>query len=251
MTIATWNVNSLKARAAHVARFLEARAPDALLLQEVKGETLAAEFPGYESAATLQKAYNGVAVLARVPFTVVRARLDADDPQARYLEVALSTGERLINIYAPNGNPVGSEKFTYKLAWLKRLYHRVQHLREARVPFLIAGDFNIIPQDADCYDPRAWVGDALFQPESRAAYRALLHLGLTDALRARTPGGPGPYTFWSYRGGAWGANKGIRIDHALLAPALADRLVSCEVDAGPRGWDTPSDHTPLIVEIET
>lgn len=250
LSVATWNVNSLKARAAHVQRFLDSCAPDVLMIQEVKGAALAAGFTGYDSAAVLQKAYNGVAVFSRLPFEVVSKSVLEGDDQARYLEVALATGERLINIYAPNGNPADGPKFSYKIKWLEALTARVGALRAARVPLLVAGDFNIIPKDADCHDPAVWAGDALFRPESRAAWRAMRNTGMTDAFRVHTPGAE-HYTFWDYQGGAWPQNRGVRIDHVLLAPALADRLASCEIDAEPRGWDTPSDHTPVIVKMDT
>lgn len=252
MKIASWNVNSVKARLGHVKAWLEARQPDVLLLQELKG----LEFPhevfaeiGYQGAALTQKSYNGVAVLARGDMRVVQEGLpgDGEDLQARYLEVEFG-GVRVINIYLPNGNPVGTDKFSYKLAWMERLRARLASLRAEEVKFVIGGDFNVIPEDEDCHDPAAWAGDALFRPESRNAYRALLNLGLTDALRAVNKAG-GEYTFWDYQAGAWPRNKGIRIDHFLLSPALADRLAGCVIDREPRGWEQPSDHTPIIVEI--
>lgn len=252
MKIATWNVNSIKTRLPHVTRWLAAQAPDVLMLQELKG----LEFPadafaalGYRSAAVTQKSYNGVALLAREEIKVVCEKLPGDDAdeQARYIEADIR-GVRMIDIYLPNGNPVESEKFPYKLRWMERLRARLAALRRAEVPFLVGGDFNIIPAPADCHDPRAWEGDALFRPESRAQFRALLHLGLTDALRAVNDQ-PGEYSYWDYRGGAWPANKGIRIDHFLLSPAVADRLVACRIDKGPRAEEQPSDHTPVVLEI--
>lgn len=252
MKIASWNVNSVKARLEHVKSWLALRQPDILMLQELKGLEFPAEIfaeIGYKSAAVTQKAYNGVAILARQEMDVVLEALPGDeqDVQARYLEVETG-GVRVINIYLPNGNPVGTDKFSYKLAWMERLYKRLAVLRAAEVKFAIGGDFNVIPEDEDCHDPAAWRGDALFQPESRNAYRALLNLGLTDALRAVNKAA-GEYTFWDYQAGAWPRNKGIRIDHFLLAPALADRLADCVIDREPRGWEQPSDHTPIIVEI--
>lgn len=252
MKIASWNVNSVKARLGHVKTWLAAREPDVLMLQELKG----LEFPqeefaalGYQSAAVTQKSYNGVAILAKAPMDVVLRALPGDeaDEQARYLEVEIE-GVRVIDIYLPNGNPVGTEKFSYKLAWMERLRARLQELRVAEVPFVIGGDFNVIPEPEDCYDPAAWIEDALFRPESRAAWRSLQYLGLTDALRAVNKAA-GEYTFWDYQAGGWPKNKGIRIDHFLLSPALADRLAGCWIDREPRGWEQPSDHTPVIVEI--
>lgn len=253
MKITSWNVNSIKARGEHVQRYLQDQAPDVLMIQELKG----LEFPeedfkalGYHCAAVPQKAYNGVAALCKNPVTVLHTQLPGDgvDEQARYLEFE-SGGVRLINIYAPNGNPVDSEKFPYKLSWLDRLFQHLSSLREQRIAFAIGGDFNIIPEERDCYDPKAWEYDALFKPESRAALRRLIHLGLSDAFRIFDQRG-GQYTFWDYQAGRWHNDQGIRIDHFLLSPELTDRLVSCSIDRGPRDWDKPSDHTPITIEIE-
>lgn len=252
MKIAIWNVNSIKARLEHVKKWLGDAAPDILMIQELKGEAFPAEVfeaLGYQSAAVGQKAYNGVATLSRYPIQVIAEALPGDDGdiQARYLETEIN-GVRFINIYAPNGNPVDSEKFPYKLAWLDRLTAHVMRLRIDNVPVVIGGDYNIIPEDKDCYDPKAWINDALFQPESRRKYRTLVNLGLTDAYRVFDRGS-GAYTFWDYQAGAWPANKGIRIDHFLVSPSIADRLKACHIDKTPRGWDKASDHTPVVVEI--
>lgn len=253
MKIVSWNVNSIKARLDHVKKFLETRKPDVLMLQELKG----LDFPdseftamGYECRAVGQKAYNGVAILSKIPFTEINNALPGEDPddQARFLEVEIE-GMRLINIYLPNGNPVPGEKFEYKLRWMARLKKHLRLLRENMIPFAVGGDFNVIPEDRDCYSPAAWEGDALFRPESRAAFRELLNLGLTDAFRVYNQQS-GQFTFWDYMAGRWQTNSGIRIDHFLLSPELADRLKSCEIDTEPRGWDKPSDHTPIIVEIQ-
>lgn len=251
MKIATWNVNSIKAREAHVRQWLSDRAPDILMLQELKGLEFTYTFDGYAVQAVGQKTYNGVAILSKGPCTVVLERLPGDesDEQARYLEVEYKD-LRLINIYLPNGNPVESEKYPYKLQWMKRLHARLRELRAAQVSFLIGGDFNVIPEPRDCYDPAAWEEDALFKIETRQAFRALLNLGLSDAFRVFNQEA-GQYTFWDYQRGCWPANKGIRIDHFLLSPPLADRLVRCTIDTDPRGWEKASDHTPIIVEIGT
>ena len=252
MKIASCNVNSIKARLDHVKAWLAAQKPDVLMMQELKGM----EFPadvfsdlGYESAFVPQKAYNGVAILSRHKIEPVLTSLPGDgvDGQARYLEATIN-GIRLINIYLPNGNPVETEKFTYKLAWLDRLKARLAALRREEIPVAVGGDFNVIPEGIDCYDPVLWASDALFRPESRARFRALLNLGYTDAFRVFNHE-PRQYTFWDYQAGSWPANKGIRIDHFLLSPALTDRLVSCTIDAGPRALDKASDHTPIIVEL--
>ena len=250
--IATWNVNSIKARQEHVLTFLKTRQPDVLMIQELKGlEFSDSEFKtlGYDSVAESQKAYNGVAILSKHPITVLENVLAGDpaDSQARYLEVSIQN-MRLINIYLPNGNPVDTDKYTYKLSWMDRLKVKLQHLREAGHEFIIGGDFNVIPEARDCHDPKVWQNDALFRIETRRKFRELLHLGLTDAFRVYNQN-PGRYTFWDYQAGAWDRNHGIRIDHFLLSPAMADRLQSCTIDTEPRGWDKPSDHVPVILEI--
>ncbi len=250
MKLAIWNVNSIKARREHAQAFLAQAAPDVLMIQELKGEMFPAEaFEGYHSAFVGQKAYNGVAILSRTPIDIIHAALPGDnaDEQARYLECDVN-GLRVINIYLPNGNPVGTEKFTYKLAWMQRLYAHLKTLREAFVPFVIGGDFNVIPENKDCHDPAAWAGDALFQPESRRAFRKYLNLGLTDAFRMFDAGAK-KYTFWDYQAGARQRNNGIRIDHFLLSPELADRAIGCVIDETPRDWDKPSDHTPVILQL--
>lgn len=252
MRIASWNVNSINARKDHVLRYLQDTNLDVLMVQELKG----LDFPtddfkaiGYETAAVTQKAYNGVAVFSKTPITVLMEKLPGDDAdeQARYLEFE-TAGIRLINIYLPNGNPIGTEKFTYKLSWMKRLRDRLKKLKDNNIPFAIGGDFNVIPEDKDCHDPKAWKDDALFQPESIAAFRALINLGLTEAYRIYNKNG-GQFTFWDYQAGAWQKNNGIRIDHFLLSPEIADRIQNCTIDKTPRGWDKPSDHTPIIIEI--
>jgi exodeoxyribonuclease-3 len=252
MKIVSWNVNSIKARKDHVLRFLKESAPDVLMVQELKGlDFPEGDFPGYKTHAVGQKAYNGVAIFTKQPATIIHEALPGDesDEQARYLEFDYE-GLRLINIYAPNGNPAPGEKFDYKCAWNERLLTRLQELRANDIDFAIGGDFNIIPEDKDCYNPENWVDDALFRPESRAFYRAFINLGLTDALRVYNAAG-GQYTFWDYQAGAWQKDHGIRIDHFLLSPRLADRLNTCTIDREPRGWDKPSDHTPIIIELAT
>lgn len=255
MKIATWNVNSIKARLQHVQRWLKKNQPDLLLIQELKG----LDFPtdifkeiGYHAEAVGQKAYNGVAILSKEKQDVILDRLPGDDgdEQARYLEIQYGD-IRVINIYLPNGNPVSSdsEKFPYKLKWMDRLYHRLKDLRDDNISFVIAGDFNVIPEDRDCHDPKAWEGDALFRLETHQKWRALLNLGLTDAFRVFN-NEAGHYTFWDYQAGAWPQNKGIRIDHFLTSPTLTDRLKSCVIDKEPRGEEKASDHTPIILELQ-
>lgn len=254
MILATWNVNSIRARMGHVTTWLEQHQPDVLLLQELKGtEFPAEEFKalGYESAAVTQKAYNGVAILSRSPIEVLCTTLSGDeqDSHARFLETRIG-GLRIANIYLPNGNPVGGEKFEYKLQWMDRLARQMRIWLEDGVPTAVGGDFNVIPEDIDCHKPSSWMHDALFQPEPRARYRALLGLGYVDAFRALHPSATGQFTFWDYFRQAFEHNRGIRIDHFLLSPSLAGRLQSCEIDKAPRSMEKPSDHTPVILNLK-
>lgn len=251
--IATWNVNSIKARTGHVQNWLAQHQPDFLFLQELKGLEFPQEaFEGYKAHAVGQKAYNGVAVLARKPFEVVLEKLpgDEDDAQARYLEIKTSEGLRLIGLYLPNGNPVDTDKFTYKLGWMERLYTHLKELRARDVPFLVCGDFNVIPDPRDCWDVKVWANDALYRLETRAKFRSLLNLGLTDAFRAFNQL-QHQYSFWDYQAGCWQKDHGIRIDHILTAPSVTDRLLTCSIDKAERGREAPSDHVPVIVELKT
>jgi exodeoxyribonuclease-3 len=250
MKIATWNVNSIKVRLAHVLTWLESAQPDALCLQEIKCAT--DEFPtlelkglGYHAAVSGQKTYNGVALLTRDPPQDVRIGLSGDpnDTQSRYIEATVR-GVRIASIYLPNGNPVESDKFPYKLAWMERLMARARELLAGEMPAALAGDYNVAPADADVYDPEAWRADALCRPESRRAFRGLLHAGFTDAFRVYHPE-PHRYTFWDYQAGRWNRDEGLRIDHVLLSPQAADRLVAADIDKAPRGRDKASDHTPV------
>ncbi len=255
MRIATWNVNSIKARLDHVLAWLADADVDILLLQELKMETAA--FPamtfveaGYRAHVVGQKSYNGVALLHRIPAELRLTALpgDADDAQARYVE-ALVDDVVIGGLYLPNGNPVSDPaKFDYKIAWLGRLKDHVEALLEEGRPFLLGGDFNVIPFAADAYDATAWADDALYRPESRQAFQALLNLGLTDAFRAIDQN-PGRYTFWDYQAGRWQNDEGMRIDHFLLSPGAADRLTDCRIDKGPRAKPKASDHTPVILDL--
>lgn len=252
MKIATWNVNSIKARTSHAQRWLERVQPDFLCLQELKGLEFPHDaFAGYKIHAVGQKAYNGVAILSNSSFDVILEKLPGDeaDEQARYLEIQTADGLRLINIYLPNGNPWPGEKFDYKMRWMDRLYARLKELREDEIPFVVTGDFNVIPEARDCWDPKAWANDALYRIETRAKFRTFLNLGLTDAFRALNQNDH-QYTFWDYQAGSWQKDWGIRIDHFLLSPPVTDRLISCTIDKEPRGEDSPSDHTPVILTIQ-
>eukprot|EP01038_Epipyxis_sp_PR26KG_P015478 gene15478-20885_t len=228
MRIATFNVNSVNARLPNLLEWLAEAKPDVVCIQEIKCEEPkfpreALEDAGYNCFISGQKSYNGVAILTRLPAEVALNRLPGDDEdlQARYLEVEVATptgAVRVANLYCPNGNPLGTEKFDYKLRWMARLQTHVAGLLELEEPLVLAGDWNIIPRAGDCYDPAAWMGDALFQPESRAAWRRLLNLGLTDAFMA-VNGAEHTYTFWDYQAGAWPKDHGIRIDHFAISPS--------------------------------
>ncbi|MEZ5854815.1 MAG: exodeoxyribonuclease III [Hyphomicrobiaceae bacterium] len=259
MRIATWNINGVKARLEGLLAWLRLASPDIVCLQEIK--SVDEGFPaseiealGYNVAVHGQKGFNGVALLSKLPLEDIRKGLpgDEEDAQARYIEAVVAAGTGIVRIgglYLPNGNPVGTDKFTYKLAWLDRLEAHARNLLRLEEPLVLAGDYNIIPEPIDVHNPEAWIDDALFQPESRAAWRRLLALGLTDAVRAVNPAS-GVYTFWDYQAGAWPKNNGIRIDHLLLSPQAADCLVSAGVDRGPRGTEKPSDHTPVWIELD-
>lgn len=253
--VSTWNVNSIKARLPNVLAWIRDAAPDVLLLQEIKVEDhafprLEFEDMGYNLALHGQKAYNGVAILSKMPIEDVRRGLPGDDldGQARYIEAVVGGTLRVASIYLPNGNPTASEKFPYKLSWLERLYsHAVGLLRHDEAAVL-GGDYNVCPTDEDVYDPERWAADALCRPESRQRFRAIGHLGYTDALRALHPGGD-LYTFWDYQAGAWRLNHGLRIDHLLLSPRAADRLRGSGVDSAVRALDKASDHAPVWCEM--
>ncbi|MEM8755998.1 MAG: exodeoxyribonuclease III [Pseudomonadota bacterium] len=258
MKIASFNINGVKARLPALLQWLEEAAPDVALLQEIKSVDEA--FPrepiedlGYNVETHGQKGFNGVAILSKRPIEDVARGLpgDPEDEQARWIEATISGDAgavRVCGLYLPNGNPAPGPKYDYKLAWMRRLEARAAELLASEEVAVMAGDYNVIPQAEDCYDPAAWADDALFLPQSRAAFRRILNLGFTEAFRA-VNGAPGAYTFWDYQGGAWGKDRGIRIDHILLTPQAADRMTACEIDRTPRGRDKPSDHTPIWVEL--
>lgn len=258
MRIATWNVNSVNARLETVLRWFEEAAPDVACLQEIK--CVDEKFPaeaferlGYNVAVHGQKSYNGVAILSKSPLEDVRKGLPGDDADdhARYLEAVVSGPRpvRVASIYLPNGNPIGTEKFDYKLRWMERLNARARELLNYEEPVALVGDYNVIPEPRDAAHPENWLGDALFQPQSRGAFRSLQWLGYTEAFMA-VDGHPEAYTFWDYQAGAWQRNNGIRIDHALLSPQAADLLRACIIHKDVRGWEKPSDHVPVVVELD-
>ncbi len=260
MKIATWNINGIKARLETTLTWLREATPDVACLQEIK--SIDEKFPsepfedlGYNVATHGQKGFNGVAILSKAPLEDVRQRLpgDEDDEQSRYIEATISTptgAVRVACLYLPNGNPIDTPKFPYQLAWMGRLETRVRDLLAEEMPLVVAGDYNVIPRPEDARRPDIWTGDALYQPESRAAFRRLINLGLTDAIRATEPA-PETYTFWDYQAGAWPKNNGIRIDHILLSPQAADCLTSAGIDKSTRGWEKPSDHVPVWIELAT
>src|SRR3954467_6778009 len=245
MRIATWNVNSIKQRTENLLAWLAERQPDVVCLQETKCVDEA--FPregiealGYNIAVHGQKAFNGVAILSKTPFDDVTARLpgDDEDSHARFLEAAISTKTgvvRVASIYLPNGNPPDTDKYSYKIKWMDRLIEYARERLALEEPLVLAGDYNVIPAAADARNPSAWTTDALFLPATRERFRALCHLGLTDAVRASSEE-PGLYTFWDYQAGAWQKNNGIRIDHLLLSPRAADRLIGATIDRHVRAW---------------
>lgn len=258
MKIATFNVNSLKVRMENLKVWLKEADPDVVCLQETKStdETFPRaelEDLGYNLAIHGQKTYNGVALISKHPLEDVRIGLPGDesDEQARYIEAVISAGDtvlRVASIYLPNGNPVDTEKFPYKLRWMERLKAHAAELLTYEEPLVLAGDYNVIPTADDVYDEKAWEGDALTQPQSRAALREIINLGFTDAFRA-CHNEPHRYTFWDYQAGRWQKGQGIRIDHLLLSPQAADRLTACDIDIAPRGREKPSDHTPIWAKL--
>lgn len=250
MKIATYNINGIKARMPRLVEWLEETQPDVACLQELKSSdetmpTAEIEAAGYGMLYHGQKGFNGVAILARGSEPVeIRRGLDgeAEDEQSRYLEAEV-LGLRIASIYLPNGNPQPGPKFDYKLRWMKRLRERAKALLKAEIPTILAGDYNVIPHDDDVWDPRAMAKDALMQPDSRDAYFRMLGDGWTDAIRSRYPAGR-IWTFWDYQAGGWQRDHGFRIDHLLLSPAVADRLVEAGVDKDHRGREKASDHAP-------
>ncbi len=259
MKIATWNVNSVKARLDNALAWLKEANPDIACLQELKCEDHA--FPaqafeelGYNVITHGQKSYNGVAILSRKPPEDVRRGLpgEEEDAQARYIEAVFTRSSgvvRVASIYLPNGNPPGTDKFAYKLRWMDRLGAYAKKLLTLEEPLVLAGDYNVIPTRLDAKNPDAWAGDALFQPESRARFRKLVNLGFTDAIRQIHGDKPDLYTFWDYQAGAWQRNNGIRIDHLLLSPHAADLLKDARIDHEVRTQERPSDHVPVMIEL--
>ncbi len=258
MRITTWNVNSVRQRMDHLLAFLKEAEPDVLCLQEIKTQDEGfprsdIEAAGYHVETHGQKTFNGVAILSKAKLEDVRRGLPGDpsDEQARYIEgiVPLGAGVvRVASIYLPNGNPVGTEKYPYKLGWMARLIAHAKELLKLEEPLVLAGDYNVIPEPRDCHDPAVWANDALFLPQTRERFRELLNVGLTEAVRATTDAEK-LYTFWDYQAGAWQKNNGIRIDHLLLSPQATDKLSGTLIHKHTRAWEKPSDHVPVSVEL--
>lgn len=263
MKIATFNINGIKARIGALTDWLEDARPDVAILQEIKSvdegfPTSHFEDMGYTVVTHGQKSFNGVAILSRLPLEDISRGLPGDDSdeQARFIEATVTgeTAVRICGLYLPNGNPTPGPKYDYKLSWMARLETHLRTLLASEETAVICGDYNIIPQPEDAARPEAWKDDALFRPESRAAWRRIINLGLTDAFRAKNPHipphpGPEQYSFWDYQAGAWNRNDGIRIDHLLLTPKAADLLEDCQIDSAIRGREKPSDHVPVWIEL--
>ncbi len=258
MKIATFNINGIKARLVALTEWLTQAAPDVACLQEIK--SLDENFPrehfetlGYHVETHGQKSFNGVAILSKLPLEDVTRGLpgDASDEQARWIEATVAGVKkiRVAGLYLPNGNPAPGPKYDYKLAWMARMEAHVKTLLTREMPLVFCGDYNVIPQPQDAAKPEIWATDALFLPASRAAFRRLTALGLTEAFRARSSK-PGQYTFWDFQAGAWERNNGIRIDHFLLSPQAADLLTDCQIDKEVRGRDRPSDHVPVWITLD-
>ena len=258
MKIASFNINGIKARIERLLEWLPESGVDVALLQEIK--SVDENFPrapfedlGFNVETHGQKSFNGVAILSKLPLEDVARGLPGDgaDEQARWIEATVvgARALRLCNLYLPNGNPAPGPKYDYKLAWMERMRARAVELLASEEAALMAGDYNVIPQAEDAHDPDKWRDDALFLPETRAAFRRILNLGFTDAFRA-VDRAPLNYTFWDFQAGAWSRNDGIRIDHFLLSPQCADLLQASGIDRHMRGRERPSDHVPIWVELD-
>jgi exodeoxyribonuclease-3 len=259
MQIVTYNINGIKARIETLLTWLQEASPDVVAVQEIK--SVDENFPreqieelGYRVETHGQKSFNGVAILSKLPLEDVTRGLPGDDSdeQARWIEATVigdKTAVRLCALYLPNGNPAPGPKYDYKLAWMERMERHAAQMLKDEMPLVMAGDYNIIPQDEDAARPQVWQKDALALPQSRTAFRRILDLGFTEAFRARTFGG-GHYSFWDYQAGAWNKNDGIRIDHFLLSPEAADLLTDCRIESEARGKEKPSDHVPVWLTLD-
>ncbi|UXN05142.1 exodeoxyribonuclease III [Bartonella sp. HY761] len=258
MKIATWNINGVKARIENLLVWLKQDAPDIVCLQEIK--SIDEAFPrsqiealGYHVETHGQKSFNGVALLSKKsPDEVLRGLPgDESDEQARFIEGVFSTSTgsiRIASLYLPNGNPVDTEKYPYKLAWMERLVDFTKDRLTFEEPFILAGDYNVITNPIDAKSPEKWTDDALYLPQTKAAFRKIINLGMQDVIRMAT--NDKVYSFWDYQAGAWPKNEGIRIDHFLASPEAIDKITACGISKSLRGWDKPSDHVPVWVDIK-
>lgn len=259
MRIASWNVNSINQRTENLVEWIRSRSPDIVCLQEIKCLTDAfprgvVEALGYNVAIQGQKSFNGVAILSKFPLEDVVRQLpgDTSDDQARFISATVSVASgsvRVACIYLPNGNPPDTDKYPYKIKWMDRLHNYCNEQIKLEEPFVVTGDFNVIPAPLDARNPTAWVGDALFLPKTRRRFEAIVNLGFVDAIRAVNDD-PSLYTFWDYQAGAWQKNNGIRIDHVMLSPQAADRLQTAGIDKHVRAWERPSDHVPVWADLD-
>jgi len=256
--IVSWNVNSVRVRLPHLLELIDSVKPDVILLQETKTEDQT--FPkedlqdkGYEVIISGQKSYNGVAIPSKLPIELIADKLPGNDNdlQKRYLEakILIDNPITVSTIYLPNGNPVDTDKFPYKLEWMDRLYNHVETKVKNCETFLLGGDFNIIPTPEDAVDISKWYKDALHHPESIKRFRKLLNLGLTDSLKTFNSK-PYEFTYWDYSRGSWEKDNGLRIDHLLASPFAADRLVDCQIEKKFRALERPSDHVPIWCQID-
>jgi len=259
MKISTWNVNSVNARIEHLLKFIKEDKSDVYLLQELK--TIEEGFPkdainsiGYNSYVNGQKAWNGVAILSKKRLCITNTKIpNYNDENARFIETEIKFNKikksiKLINIYLPNGNPIETEKFEYKIEWMKKFNKYILDLKNNSTPIIIGGDFNVIPNDEDVYSPENYKNDACTHPRTREHYRILLNNGFTDTVKYFIKGNTN-WTFWGYRGGGWQKGNGLRIDHILTTPEITDLIKKVEVNRVPRGWEKASDHTPVTIEF--
>ena len=260
MKITTWNVNSINARIEHLIKFIKTDQSDIYLLQELKCTN--DNFPydaikstGYKASVNGQKAWNGVAILSKKPLEILQIKIPTfnDDDQARFIETEIKIATikqsvKLFNIYLPNGNPIETEKFYYKIKWMERFNKYILKHYNNNIPIIIGGDFNVIPTDEDVYSPENFKNDACAHPKTREQYRILINSGFTDTVKYFIDGKTN-WTFWGYRGGGWQKGNGLRIDHFLTSPEITDLIKSVKINREPRGWEKASDHTPVMLEI--
>tara|TARA_Y100000590_G_scaffold312741_1_gene353471 strand:- start:12 stop:794 length:783 start_codon:yes stop_codon:yes gene_type:complete len=260
MKITTWNVNSINARIDHLKELIKKNKSDIFLLQELKA--VEENFPineiknlGYQSYINGQKAWNGVAILSKKNLKIINNKIPnfKNDDQARFLETEIKIEKikqsvRLICIYLPNGNPIDTDKFEYKIKWMKKFNEYICELCDKNTPIIIGGDFNVIPSDEDVYSPENFKNDACAHPKTREQYRNLINYGFTDTVKYFIDGKTN-WTFWGYRGGGWQKGNGLRIDHFLTTPDITNKIKNVKIDREPRGWEKASDHTPVILEL--